>query len=235
MKGRQRIQGLPHINITYMDTVAFPHPAAAPQALDQLPRGAGGTGGSSGTSNGGAGAATHGAASSSGGGGSLDVLPGSREGSVDGSGRASIDLGALLSGTLASRDEPLAHVVASPPAPHSIASLAGSTGGTLSSADSLQGVGEDEAAAAAAAEARWRYAGPRGFPMLAVVRLEHVKHALLLGAVDPGLGGIIIAGGHGAAKSGACLHTPSACLQLAGRCRCRPVGRSAAGAARGGR
>ena len=28
--------------------------------------------------------------------------------------------------------------------------------------------------------------GPRSFPMLAVVRLEHIKHALLLGAVDTG-------------------------------------------------
>lgn len=28
--------------------------------------------------------------------------------------------------------------------------------------------------------------GPRCFPMLAVVRLEHIKHALLLGAVDTG-------------------------------------------------
>ena len=31
--------------------------------------------------------------------------------------------------------------------------------------------------------------GPRSFPMLAVVRLEHIKHALLLGAVDTGATG----------------------------------------------
>ncbi|KAI7835947.1 hypothetical protein COHA_010180 [Chlorella ohadii] len=50
-------------------------------------------------------------------------------------------------------------------------------------------------------EASWEYSGPRSFPMLSVVRLEHIKHALLLGAVDTGIGGIVIAGGHGVAKS----------------------------------
>lgn len=88
------------------------------------------------------------------------AMPGSRDGS-----RSSIDVWPLLSGTFASRDD-LGRL--------SYGSVLGS-GGTLSSIDTLLGEGASQ-----------RYLGPRPFPMLAVVRLEHIKHALLLGAVDSG-------------------------------------------------
>ena len=81
---------------------------------------------------------------------------------------ASIDIAGLLSGTLPSRDSS---------ALGSCEALLGS--GSLATLSSMDGP---------AAVDGGRNLGPRSFPLLAVVRLEHIKHALLLGAVDAGAG-----------------------------------------------
>ena len=50
----------------------------------------------------------------------------------------------------------------------------------------------------------------RSFPMTAVVGMDHIKQALLLGACDTGLGGICIAGKRGTCKVSS-LMTPLQC------------------------
>lgn len=84
--------------------------------------------------------------------------------------RPRIDVDSLLSGTFSREGSSLASCEGLP--------MGSRSGATLSSADYALG-GEGGRAAAAG--------GPHSFPLLAVVRLEHVKHALLLGAVDAGV------------------------------------------------
>lgn len=61
---------------------------------------------------------------------------------------------------------------------------------------------EPEAAAAPAAPAKKKYRiGPRQFPLSAIVGMDNVKTALLLASINPYIGGVVIAGSRGTAKS----------------------------------
>lgn len=60
---------------------------------------------------------------------------------------------------------------------------------------------EPEAPAPAAAPKKKFRVGPRQFPLSAIVGMDNVKTALLLAGINPYIGGVVIAGSRGTAKS----------------------------------